>query len=74
LLEDPDFDAVISVTPNNVHVDMSVRASQDFQDNGVFAVGIGSALTRGVTACDYTSVRIVAREFMDKLASINARI
>ena len=40
--------------------------------NGAFAVGIGSALTKGVTNGDYSSVQKVAREFMDKLASIRA--
>ncbi|WML54483.1 bifunctional 2-keto-4-hydroxyglutarate aldolase/2-keto-3-deoxy-6-phosphogluconate aldolase [Neobacillus sp. PS3-12] len=41
-------------------------------NNGAFAVGIGSALTKGVTADDYSSVQKVASQFMDKLASINA--
>jgi 2-dehydro-3-deoxyphosphogluconate aldolase / (4S)-4-hydroxy-2-oxoglutarate aldolase len=38
--------------------------------NGAFAVGIGSALTKGISNGDYSSVQSVAREFMDKLASI----
>lgn len=41
-------------------------------NNGAFAVGIGSALTKGVTVGDYSSVQKVASQFMDKLASINA--
>ncbi|WP_156431411.1 bifunctional 2-keto-4-hydroxyglutarate aldolase/2-keto-3-deoxy-6-phosphogluconate aldolase [Bacillus sp. FJAT-29814] len=40
--------------------------------NGAFAVGIGSALTKGVAGGDYSSVQTVARSFMDKLASIKA--
>lgn len=40
--------------------------------NGAFAVGIGSALTKGVTEGDYSSVQRVAREFVDKLASVKA--
>lgn len=38
--------------------------------NGAFAVGIGSALTKGVTGSDYSSVETVARSFMDKIASV----
>ncbi len=40
--------------------------------NGAFAVGIGSALTKGVVNGDYSSVETTARAFMDKLASIKA--
>jgi 2-dehydro-3-deoxyphosphogluconate aldolase/(4S)-4-hydroxy-2-oxoglutarate aldolase len=40
--------------------------------NGAFAVGIGSALTKGVANGDYSSVQQVARQFMDKLASVKA--
>lgn len=40
--------------------------------NGAFAVGIGSALTKGVASGDYSSVQTVARSFMNKLASIKA--
>ena len=38
-------------------------------NNGAFAVGMGSALTKGVSNGDYSSVEKVAREFMDKIAS-----
>ena len=38
-------------------------------NNGAFAVGIGSALTKGVVNGDYSSVEKIAREFMDKIAS-----
>jgi 2-dehydro-3-deoxyphosphogluconate aldolase/(4S)-4-hydroxy-2-oxoglutarate aldolase len=41
-------------------------------NNGAFAVGIGSALTKGVTEGDYSSVQKVASQFMDKLASIKS--
>lgn len=34
---------------------------------GAFAVGMGSALTRGITNSDYSSVEKVAREFMEKI-------
>ncbi|WP_043930825.1 bifunctional 2-keto-4-hydroxyglutarate aldolase/2-keto-3-deoxy-6-phosphogluconate aldolase [Bacillus sp. EB01] len=40
--------------------------------NGAFAVGIGSALTKGVTNGDYSSVQEVARSFMNKLAEVKA--
>lgn len=43
-------------------------------NNGAFAVGIGSALTNGVTVGDYSSVQKAAREFMDKLASLKTCI
>lgn len=39
---------------------------------GAFAVGIGSALTKGVSNGDYSSVEKVAREFMDKIQSVKA--
>jgi 2-dehydro-3-deoxyphosphogluconate aldolase / (4S)-4-hydroxy-2-oxoglutarate aldolase len=38
--------------------------------NGAFAVGIGSALTKGVANGDYRSVTQVAREFMGKIQSV----
>ncbi|WP_102345095.1 bifunctional 2-keto-4-hydroxyglutarate aldolase/2-keto-3-deoxy-6-phosphogluconate aldolase [Bacillus sp. Marseille-P3661] len=41
-------------------------------ENGAFAVGIGSALTKGVTEGDYSSVQNVAREFMDKITSLKS--
>ncbi|HEY4549076.1 MAG TPA: bifunctional 2-keto-4-hydroxyglutarate aldolase/2-keto-3-deoxy-6-phosphogluconate aldolase [Bacillus sp. (in: firmicutes)] len=41
--------------------------------NGAFAVGMGSALTKGVSNGDYSSVEAVAREFMDKIASIQGK-
>ncbi|OCA83241.1 bifunctional 2-keto-4-hydroxyglutarate aldolase/2-keto-3-deoxy-6-phosphogluconate aldolase [Bacillus sp. FJAT-27225] len=40
--------------------------------NGAFAVGIGSALTKGVSNGDYSSVQDVARSFMNKLAEVKA--
>jgi 2-dehydro-3-deoxyphosphogluconate aldolase / (4S)-4-hydroxy-2-oxoglutarate aldolase len=42
-------------------------------NNGAFAVGMGSALTKGVSGGDYSSVEKVAREFMDKIASIQGK-
>lgn len=39
-------------------------------NNGAFAVGIGSALTKGVANGDYSSVQEVARQFASKLASV----
>jgi 2-dehydro-3-deoxyphosphogluconate aldolase/(4S)-4-hydroxy-2-oxoglutarate aldolase len=38
--------------------------------NGAFAVGIGSALTKNVTNDGYCSVQEIAREFINKVASI----
>lgn len=51
---------------------VSIDNIDKWKNNGAFAVGIGSALTKGVTADDYHSVQTVAREFMDKLASLKA--
>lgn len=39
-------------------------------NSGAYAVGIGSALTKGVTNGDYSSVESVARQFRDKLTAI----
>lgn len=40
--------------------------------NGAFAVGIGSALTKGVTNGDYSSVQQIARQFVERLGSLKA--
>ena len=37
---------------------------------GAFAVGMGSALTKGVANGDYSSVEKVAKEFTDKIKSL----
>jgi len=49
---------------------VSIDNIDKWMKNGAFAVGIGSALTKGISNGDYSSVEKVAREFMDKLASI----
>lgn len=49
---------------------VSIDNIDKWVNNGAFAVGIGSALTKGVTNGDYSSVQQVARTFADKLASI----
>lgn len=46
---------------------------EDWIESGAFAVGIGSALTKNVTEGDYSTVQKVAKEFMDLLASIQAK-
>lgn len=46
---------------------------EDWIESGAFAVGIGSALTKNVTDGDYSTVQTVAKEFMDLLASIQAK-
>jgi 2-dehydro-3-deoxyphosphogluconate aldolase / (4S)-4-hydroxy-2-oxoglutarate aldolase len=51
---------------------VSIDNIDKWVNNGAFAVGIGSALTKGVTNGDYSSVGQVARTFADKLASIRA--
>ena len=51
---------------------VSIDNIDKWVNNGAFAVGIGSALTKGVTNGDYSSVEQVARTFADKLASIKA--
>jgi 2-dehydro-3-deoxyphosphogluconate aldolase / (4S)-4-hydroxy-2-oxoglutarate aldolase len=51
---------------------VSIDNIDKWVNNGAFAVGIGSALTKGVTNGDYSSVGQVARTFADKLASIKA--
>ena len=48
---------------------VSIDNIDKWVNNGAFAVGIGSALTKGVTAGDYSSVQKVASEFMDKQSS-----
>ena len=47
---------------------VSIDNVDKWVSNGAFAVGIGSALTKGVTDGDYSSVQKVASEFMDKIA------
>ena len=49
---------------------VSVDNVDKWINNGAFAVGIGSALTKGVVNGDYSSVEQVARQFMDKIASV----
>lgn len=49
---------------------VSVDNVDKWINNGAFAVGIGSALTKGVVDGDYSSVTKTAREFMDKIASV----
>lgn len=39
-------------------------------NNGAWAVGIGSALTKDITSDDYTSVTTIAQKFSDKLKEI----
>jgi 2-dehydro-3-deoxyphosphogluconate aldolase/(4S)-4-hydroxy-2-oxoglutarate aldolase len=51
---------------------VSIDNLDQWINNGAFAVGIGSALTKGVSDGDYSAVQNVARGFMDKLASIKA--
>nr|WP_295972587.1 bifunctional 2-keto-4-hydroxyglutarate aldolase/2-keto-3-deoxy-6-phosphogluconate aldolase [uncultured Bacillus sp.] len=51
---------------------VSVDNVDKWINNGAFAVGIGSALTKDVTNGDYSSVEKVARKFMDKIASVKA--
>ena len=51
---------------------VSVDNVDKWMNNGAFAVGIGSALTKGVSNGDYSSVEQVARQFMDKIASVKA--
>lgn len=43
---------------------------EEWVDSGAFAVGIGSALTKNITSGDYSSVKKVAREFTELVASI----
>ena len=45
----------------------------DWINVGAFAVGIGSALTKGITKGDYSSVQKEAREFIDLLHSIKSK-
>ncbi len=52
---------------------VSIDNVDKWMKNGAFAVGMGSALTKGVKNGDYSSVEQVAREFMDKIASIKAQ-
>ncbi len=49
---------------------VSIDNIDKWVNNGAFAVGIGSALTKGVSNGDYSSVAQVAKTFADKLASI----
>jgi 2-dehydro-3-deoxyphosphogluconate aldolase/(4S)-4-hydroxy-2-oxoglutarate aldolase len=49
---------------------VSIDNVEKWVNNGAFAVGMGSALTKGVTNGDYSSVEKTAREFMDKVASV----
>lgn len=49
---------------------VSIDNVDKWMNNGAFAVGIGSALTKGVTNGDYSSVEKVAREFMDRIAAV----
>ncbi|WP_428911079.1 bifunctional 2-keto-4-hydroxyglutarate aldolase/2-keto-3-deoxy-6-phosphogluconate aldolase [Niallia sp. Krafla_26] len=53
---------------------VSIDNIDKWVNNGAFAVGIGSALTKGVTDGDYSSVQQVARTFADKLASIKQSV
>lgn len=41
-------------------------------NNGAWAVGIGSALTKDITSNDYTSVTTIAQKFSDKLKEIRS--
>lgn len=41
-------------------------------NNGAWAVGIGSALTKDITSDDYTSVTTIAQKFSDKLKEIRS--
>lgn len=43
---------------------------QEWLNNGAFAVGIGSSLTKNVHNGDYRSVQEVARSLVDRLASL----
>lgn len=49
---------------------VNINNLEQWKKNGAFAVGIGSALTKGVTNGDYCSVQKVAREFIEKLNSL----
>ena len=49
---------------------VSIENMDKWINNGAFAVGIGSALTKGVDKGDYSSVQQVARQFVEKLASL----
>lgn len=51
---------------------VSIDNLDQWVNNGAFAVGIGSALTKGVKDGDYSSVQEVARQFVNKLASVKA--
>lgn len=51
---------------------VSVENVDKWINNGAFAVGIGSALTKGVVNGGYSSVEKVAREFMNKIASVKS--
>lgn len=51
---------------------VSIDNIDKWVNNGAFAVGIGSALTKGVANGDYSSVQQVARQFVEKLASVKA--
>lgn len=51
---------------------VSIDNLDQWVKNGAFAVGIGSALTKGVKDGDYSSVQEVARQFVNKLASVKA--
>lgn len=49
---------------------VSIDNLDKWVNNGAFAVGVGSALTKGVKNGDYSSVQEVARQFAEKLASV----
>ncbi len=49
---------------------VSIDNLDKWVNNGAFAVGVGSALTKGVKNGDYSSVQDVARQFVEKLASV----
>lgn len=39
-------------------------------NSGAFAIGVGSALTKGVSNGDYSSVQQVARSFREKVDAV----
>lgn len=53
---------------------VSIDNVGDWIEKGAFAVGMGSALTKGIKNGDYSSVEQTAREFMERIQAVRGEI
>lgn len=52
---------------------VSIDNVGDWIEKGAFAVGMGSALTKGIKNGDYSSVEQTAREFMERIQAVRGK-